>query len=389
MKTTSQHSLDLLAQSPGTINNLIDQMQLTDYASKNKNHVLLPSHPHLAYLEEKIKEMEGGADALVLKSLTVARYLLFKTLLRPGDNVVSYNSWSLYFNDEPTYKNSGISIRLSVDGRIETMEELIDDRTRIIYLETMSSEFLNIPDFKRISAIARQKNIPLVVDNTAGGPGYLTSPIRYGANIVLLDTEPWLLHNNKEYAGAAIIEDSFYQWNNPLFAHLFENNSAKLPPNTSILSFIRQSPLVKNVELTISPDWHYDLENVDYILFRQSENAALLSSWLKQQKAVKYVHYLGFPDNENYLLASSFFKKGFGNTFSFKLADGKNSFDRLIKKVRELEIPPYLFRMYFDTDIASIVVSTGYGDIESAKRFMKAILESSHATSAPSTSQYW
>jgi O-acetylhomoserine/O-acetylserine sulfhydrylase len=388
MKTANKKS-KLIQPSAQTLNTLIDHMQLTDYAVKNKKTVLLPSHPHVTYLEEKIKELEGGENALVLESLAEARYLLFKTLLRPGDNVVSFNSWSLYFNDDANYKNSGISIRLSVDGKIETLNELIDDHTKIIYLETVSNEFMNIPDFRKISAIAKERNIPLIVDNTAGGPGYLTSPIRYGANLVLLDTTPWLLHN-KKHAGAAIIEDGNYQWRNKNFDHLLNDENSKKSysgkedkkiPNSgqqyyfSLLDYIKQSMLVETIDLTIAPNWHYDIENIDYILFRKSENTALLSAWLKKQEPVAFINYLGFPDNENHWIASSLFKGGYGNTFSFKLNTTIFSDDRFIKKLKTIDIPPYLLRIYFDSDLATVVVSVGYGDFEELKRFFQLIFE--------------
>lgn len=382
MKTSDKKNSPVHTSSQA-INELIDHMQLTDYSVKDKKFVLLPSHPHITYLEEKIQELEGGANALVLESLSKARYLLFKALLKPGDNVVSFNSWSLYFNDEPNYKNSGISIRLSVDGKLETFLELIDERTKIIYLETVSNEFLNIPDFRKITAIAKEKNIPVVVDNTAGGPGYLTSPIRYGANIVLLDTTPWLLQNRK-YAGAAIIEDGTYNWRNPLFDHLSNNERFRKQNKKSaqhgqyyfsLVDYIRQSSFVKNIDLTIEPDWYYDIENIDYILFRKSENTALLSAWLKTQKTVAFVNYMGFPENENHLLASSLFKGGFGNTFSFRLNTDFISHEHFLRKLREKEIPSYLFSIYYDTELGSLIVSTGYGDFEEIKRLFLAVFQ--------------
>ncbi len=368
--------------SAKTIHELIDHMQLTDYSVRNPK-VLLPSHPNVSYLEEKINELEGGANALVLESLSVARFLLFKSLLRPGDNIVSFNSWSLYFNDESVYKNSGISIRLSVDGRLDTFLGLIDENTKIIYLETVSNEFLNIPDIRKIARIAKEKNIPLVVDNTAGGPGYHTSPIRYGANIVLLDTAPWLLQNRK-YAGAVMIEDGTYEWRNPKFDHLPNNEQfrkiKKNPDHSSryffsLLDHIRASSLVRNVDLTIEPDWYYDIENIDYVLFRKAENTAMLCNWLRKQKQVEYVNYMGFADNENHGLASSLFKAGYGSTFSFKLKKSIAGHETFLRQLLAREVPSYLFRIYYDMALSLLVVSTGYGDFEEMKRIFHSAFD--------------
>jgi O-acetylhomoserine/O-acetylserine sulfhydrylase len=383
MKTTKKNNP--VKTSASALHDLIDHMQLTDYSVKDKKYILLPQHPNVSYLEEKIKELEGGANAMVLESLTIARYLLFKSLLKPGDNIVSFNSWSLYFNDEPEYKNSGISIRLSVDGKIDTFLSLIDQRTKIIYLETVSNEFFNIPDFRKITAIAREKNIPVVVDNTAAGPGYLTSPIRYGANIVLLDTAPWLLQNRK-YAGAVIIEDGTYNWRNSKFDHLLNQEQFRKLSHVpgkphlyffSILDYIRSLSFVRNIDLTVEPDWQYDIENIDYILFRKSENTGLLCNWLKKHSYVDSVNYMGFAENEHYNLANTFFKGGFGNTFSFRLNTDLISYEYFLKRFLEKEVPPYLFSVYYDSDRSILIVSTGYGDFEEIKKTFYTILNTS------------
>ena len=128
--------------------------------------------------------------------------------------------------------------------------------------------------------------------------------------------------------------------------------------------------------MTIAPNWYYDIENIDYILFRKSENAALLATWLKKQEKVACINYLGFPENGNHLIASSLFKGGYGNTFSFKLNSAIFSNELFIKKIRTLDIPLYLFRLFFDADLSTIIVSTGHGDFEEIKRFFQLIFES-------------
>ena len=84
-----------------------------------------------------------------------------------------------------SFKRLGIEARFVQGDKPEEFKNLIDDKTKAIYIETQGNPKFNVPDFDAISKIAKEAGVALVVDNTLGGGGYLFNPIKHGADIVL------------------------------------------------------------------------------------------------------------------------------------------------------------------------------------------------------------
>ena len=91
----------------------------------------------------------------------------------------SYNQFKVSF------KKLGIEAQFAKDDAPESFEELINENTKAIYLETIGNPTLNVADFDAVAAVAKKHNIPLIVDNTFGAGGYLFRPIEHGANVVV------------------------------------------------------------------------------------------------------------------------------------------------------------------------------------------------------------
>ena len=90
---------------------------------------------------------------------------------------------------------------------------MIDDRTKAIYLETIGNPQFNIPDFEAIAKIAHNHDIPLIVDNTFGGAGYLCRPIDYGADIVVQSATKWIGGHGTSIGGV-IVDSGKFNWGN-------------------------------------------------------------------------------------------------------------------------------------------------------------------------------
>lgn len=67
----------------------------------------------------------------------------------------------------------------------ETIEPLINEKTKAIYVESIANPSYNVPDFDAFSAIAKKHQLPLIVDNTFGMCGYVCRPLKWGADIVV------------------------------------------------------------------------------------------------------------------------------------------------------------------------------------------------------------
>ena len=175
-------------------------------------------NPTSDVFEQRIAALEGGLAALAVASGHAAQFLAFNTILSLGDNFVtspflyggSYNQFKVSF------KKQGIEARFAADLEPASFEKLIDKKTKAIFLETIGNPGFNIPDFDAIASLAKKHDIPLVVDNTFAGAGYLFRPIEHGANIVVESATKWIGGHGTSIGGV-IVDAGNYNWGNGKF----------------------------------------------------------------------------------------------------------------------------------------------------------------------------
>ncbi len=124
-----------------------------------------------------------------------AQFIAINNLAVAGDNIVSTSfiyggTYNLF---KVAFARLGIEVRFADGDNVVSIESLIDDRTKAIYLENIGNPEYNIPDFEAIISVAHKHDIPVVVDNTFGQGGYLFNPIEWGgANVVLHSATKWI-----------------------------------------------------------------------------------------------------------------------------------------------------------------------------------------------------
>ena len=92
----------------------------------------------------------------------------------------------------------------------KSFEELINENTKAIYLETIGTPTLNVAGFlMQSSAVAKKHNIPLIVDNTFGTGGYLFRPVEHGANVVVESATKWIGGHGTSIGGIIIDGGNF------------------------------------------------------------------------------------------------------------------------------------------------------------------------------------
>jgi len=101
------------------------------------------------------------------------------------------------------------------------MEGPIDDRTKAVYVETIGNPRFNIPDFEALAEVAHRRGVPLVVDNTFSGGGYLCRPIEYGADIVVHSATKWI-GGHGTTIGGVIVDAGTFPWDNGRFPQFTE-----------------------------------------------------------------------------------------------------------------------------------------------------------------------
>ncbi len=170
-------------------------------------------NPTLAVLEEKIASMEGGAGALTTASGQSATLFSIINICKAGQNFISLNN--IYGGSHTQFhavlKNFGIEVRyVSPDQSMEEILKLADENTRLIFGETIGNPTLDVLDFEKFNLIAKQLDIPFVVDNTFATP-FLCRPIEYGADIVVHSTTKYI-DGHATCMGGIIVDSGKFNW---------------------------------------------------------------------------------------------------------------------------------------------------------------------------------
>src|SRR5690349_10233245 len=142
--------------------------------------------PTQAVLEQRIAALEGGTAALAVASGHAAQFLIFHTLLEPGDEFVAgrqlYGGSVNQFNH--SFRKFNWNVAWADATEPESFEAAITPKTKAIFCESIANPGGIVIDLPAIAAIARKHNLPFIVDNTLASP-YLCQPKEHGADIVV------------------------------------------------------------------------------------------------------------------------------------------------------------------------------------------------------------
>ncbi|KAG0648425.1 SulfHydrylase FUB7 [Hyphodiscus hymeniophilus] len=101
--------------------------------------------------------------------------------------------------------------RFIPSGDLDSVKKSIDENTKAVFVESISTNDLLIADIEALSTVARENGVPLIVDNTNGAGGLFIRPISHGASIVLHSTAPWLSISGSS-TGGVIIDSGTFSW---------------------------------------------------------------------------------------------------------------------------------------------------------------------------------
>jgi O-acetylhomoserine/O-acetylserine sulfhydrylase len=291
--------------------------------------------------EQRIAALEGGVAALATASGQAAQFLALNNLLQAGDNFVStsYVYGGTYNQFKVAFKRLGIDVRFADGDNVESFVPHIDKNTKAIYLETIGNPKLNIPDFKKFVALAKQYDLPLIVDNTFGAGGYLFKPIQHGANIVVASATKWIGGHGTSIGGV-IVDGGNYNWGNGKFPQFTEpsegyhglkfwdvfgqGNPLGLP-NIAFIIRARVEGL-RDFGPALSPFNSFlllqGLETLSLRVQRHTENALALATWLEAHPLVEFVWYPGLASSPYHTLAKEYLPNGAGGVLQFGIKGG-------------------------------------------------------------------
>ena len=171
------------------------------------------SNPTVDCVEKKIAALEGGVGAMMVSSGQAASTSAVLNIASYGDNFVC--SSSIYGGTTNlfavTFKRLGIEVRFVTPNMTDDeINALFDDRTRLVFGETIANPALDVFDIERFAAIAHSHNVPLVVDNTFATPVFCR-PFEFGADIVIHSTTKYM-DGHATVVGGVIVDSGKFDW---------------------------------------------------------------------------------------------------------------------------------------------------------------------------------
>ncbi len=293
-------------------------------------------NPTVGILEERVRDLDGGAAAIALASGMAAIAYTVLLLGEGGGNIVSASS--LYGAAQESlvhfFPKFGVETRF-VNRRddVHEYESLIDENTRAIYLETLSNPNIEIYDFEAIAEAAHRHGVPLVVDNTIATP-YLFRPFEHGADIIVYSATKGLTGHGNVIAGL-VVERGNFEYDPGRFPHFHERSYKMRDLNGNLrspLEFAPRFPFVAALRIfylefigaALSPfDAYLALQGLSTLVERLDKQVATtrkLVKYLEDRKEVDWVRYPCAEGSPYGILAQKYFPKGAGAVFSFGFA---------------------------------------------------------------------
>jgi len=309
-------------------------------------------NPTTDVFEQRIAALEGGVSAVAVGSGQAAQFIALNNILTVGDNFVStsFLYGGSYNQFKVAFKRIGIEARFAESDKPEHFEQLIDENTKALYLETIGNPGFNVPDFDAIAELAAKYDIPLVVDNTFGAAGYLFRPIEHGAAVVTASATKWIGGHGTSIGGV-IVDSGKFNWANGKFPQFTEpsegyhglkfwdtfgfDNELGLP-NVAFAIRARVEGL-RDFGPALSPFNSFlllqGLETLSLRVQRTVDNALELAKWLEQHPQVESVNYPGLESSSYHDLALKYLKRGFGGVLSFIVKGGKEEASKFIDRL--------------------------------------------------------
>lgn len=307
-------------------------------------------NPTTDVLEKRVALLEGAHEmaGLALASGTSAIFYAIINLARAGDNIVSaknlYGGTYTQFNN--ILPDLGIQVKFVDSNCPEEVEAAIDDKTRAVFVESVSNPALEVTDIEAVAAVAHAHGLPLIVDSTFSTP-YLTQPIAFGADIVVHSLTKYL-GGHGAGLGGIIVDSGKFAWNSgkhPLFDEPDTSYHGlrwghDLPAPLLPLAFILRARTVplRNLGAAIAPDnsWFLlqGIETLPLRMDRHCENALAVAKFLEKHPQVESVRFPGLETDPFYELNKKYLKGKGGPMVVFEIAGGKAAGQKFVESLK-------------------------------------------------------
>ncbi|MEJ8756368.1 cystathionine gamma-synthase [Pontibacter sp. H259] len=269
-------------------------------------------NPTRTQLQNALAALENGKHGLCFASGMAAIDAVIK-MLAPGDEVISTNDLygGSYRIFTKIFQNYGIKFHFTNMADLSKVEALVNENTKMIWVETPTNPLLNIIDIKGCAAIAKKHNLILVADNTFATP-YLQTPLDLGADIVMHSLTKYMGGHSDVVMGALIVKDD------ALAERLaFIQNACGGTPGPQDCFLVLRG--LKTLHLRME---------------RHCQNGRKIAEYLKNHPKIEKVFWPGFEDHNNHSVAKEQMND-FGGMISFVLKGDKvEDATRVLEKLK-------------------------------------------------------
>lgn len=302
-------------------------------------------NPTTANYENRVAALYGGVGALATSSGMSAILLTVTALAKAGDNIVTspYVYGGTHNQFTISLRNLGVEVRFAKNAKPESIEELIDEKTRFVFVESMSNPGCIVADIEALAKVAHSHQMPLVVDNTFGACGYLCNPFAWGADIICDSATKWI-NGHGTAMGGIIVDGGTFDWGNGRYPEI-DGPSEGYHGLNLWETFHNQAFIVKcrvdglrDFGCCPSPFDTYlmmlGLETLSLRVRHEAEATAKLAEFFRANEHVKAVSYVGFEEDASYALAQKYFRKGAACVISVELKGTLESTVRFVEGLK-------------------------------------------------------
>ncbi len=332
------------------------------FALKTEGHIYSRiSNPTVAVFEERMALLEGGVGAVAFSSGMGAINAAILNILQAGDEIVAAptiygGTFNLLANMLPKL---GITTRFVNPDDPESFRAAINDKTRLVYAETIGNPGINLIDIEKIAEIAHEAKIPFMLDNTFGTP-YLIKVFDYGVDIVVHSATKFI-GGHGTTLGGVVVDSGNFDWigsgkfpcltePDPSYHGLnYAKDVGKAAYATKLLAqYLRDTGACLSAQSAFQ--LLIGLETLSLRVERHVENTKKITEFLNNHPQVDWVNYPGLEDNKYNKLAKKYLPKGPGSIFTFGI---KGGLEAGIKFIESLQIFSHLANV---ADAKSLVI---------------------------------
>lgn len=303
------------------------------------------ANPTVAAFEGKVAALEGGVCGIGCASGMSATSLSVFTVAGAGDNILSSQAvyGGTYNLFSTTLPKLGIECRFfDPDAPASEIEKLIDDKTKMIFTETIANPAIVVLDFDKIAKIAKKYGVLFAVDNTLATP-VLCQPFKLGAHLVIHSSSKYLdghaaalggvivdggnfnFKGNARYESFNVPDESYHglvyadlpvAFGTKCRAQMMRDFGAIMSPQNGFISYLGSDTLALRME-------------------RHSSNAKKVAEYLSKHPKIEWINHPSLKSNKYHKLAMKYLPDGQGGMMSFGI---KGSVEKCAQFMEALQL---------------------------------------------------